>query len=63
MIPDIDLSTCVRCLGCLEVCPKIFSLNPAGYIEIKEQENYPVECIDEAIRICPKSCLGWAEGN
>ena len=58
--PEIDLARCVVCLGCAELCPEVFRLNPAGYIEIADLAVYPVDCIDQAIAICPKDCLFWA---
>ena len=57
--PDIDLGTCSRCLGCVELCPEVFQYNQAGYIETIDMEEYPVDCIDEAIAKCPEDSISW----
>jgi ferredoxin len=57
--PTIDLSRCTLCEACLEACPEVFVLNPAGYVEIAEHSRYPEECIEEAIRYCPAECISW----
>lgn len=60
--PVVDLGCCLLCEGCLEVCPEVFSLNPAGgYLEVAELEVYPEEAVQEAINICPADCIAWEE--
>jgi len=60
-IPEIDLGECVGCEGCVEVCPEVFKINPAGYIEVAELDHYPEEAVQEAINICPTDCITWRE--
>ena len=60
-VPDIDLSRCSCCQGCEALCPEVFRLNPAGYMEVADRPEYPLECVDEAIAKCPEDCLGWRE--
>lgn len=48
-------------MGCLEVCPEVFSYNDAGYIEIVELSEYPARDVDEAIMFCPEDCITWLE--
>jgi ferredoxin len=55
----VEMGDCVLCEGCIEVCPSVFSLNPAGYIEVAELEQYPEPEVDEAISICPANCIYW----
>ena len=62
-VPDIDLSRCSVCGGCIELCPDVFRLNPAGYMEVIPLDEYPEDRIDEAIRNCPEDCLSWVEDN
>lgn len=57
--PNIDMSRCTRCEACLEVCPEIFVLNSAGYIEIADLPEYSEECVHEAIKYCPAECISW----
>ncbi|MFO7557735.1 MAG: ferredoxin [Desulfobacterales bacterium] len=57
--PIIDLGECVICEICQEVCPEVFKLNELGYIEMADLAIYPEECVDEAVRNCPCSCISW----
>lgn len=59
--PEVDISQCTLCQGCVEVCPEVFRLNDAGYVEVVEMEVYPEECINEAIKYCPEDCIVWEE--
>ena len=59
--PDIDLSGCSLCLGCVSLCPEVFRLNPAGYVEIIPLDDYPEEAVDELIRNCPEDCISWLD--
>ena len=58
-VPVIDIGACTLCMGCVEVCPEVFQLNDAGYIEVRELQTYPQEAVDEAIKYCPEDCIGW----
>lgn len=61
-IPAIDLGRCTNCLGCIEVCPAVFRVNEAGgYLEVISLESYPVEEVNEAIKLCPEDCIAWEE--
>jgi ferredoxin len=57
--PVIDLSQCSLCEGCVEVCPSVFRLNDAGYIEVAELSSYPEMEVNEAIKYCPEDCIYW----
>lgn len=58
-IPELDLSGCSMCEMCFELCPDVFKLNDAGYIEVIELENYPIQAVDEIIKNCPADCIYW----
>ena len=60
-IPVIDLGECVDCEACLELCPKVFRKNDAGYIEAIELGEYPEEELQEIIKNCPGQCITWEE--
>lgn len=60
-IPVIAIDLCTECEGCIIVCPEVFSLNPAGYIEIADLDSYPEKEVAEAIKLCPVSCIHWEE--
>ena len=59
--PDIDFGACTLCMGCVEVCPKVFRYNDAGYIEVIDLQEYSEKDIDDAIMFCPEDCISWLE--
>ena len=59
--PVIDLSECIDCEACIEVCPHYFRRNDAGYLEVVERPEYPEEEVQEAIKHCPADCITWEE--
>jgi ferredoxin len=59
--PDVDLGACNLCMGCVEICPEVFRLNDAGYIEIIELTEYPVDDVDYLIMLCPEKCIIWVD--
>ncbi|MCP4665871.1 MAG: ferredoxin [Deltaproteobacteria bacterium] len=60
--PVIDLSLCTDCDSCMEVCPAAFRRNiETGLIEVVDLPEYPVECVEDAISICPADCISWEE--
>jgi ferredoxin len=60
-VPVIDLSECVDCEACLELYPTVFRRNDAGYIEVINLPEYPVEEVEECIKNCPADCITWLE--
>ena len=60
-IPDVDLSECIICEICVEMCPDVFKLNDAGYIEVVDLFLYPLYDVNEAIKNCPVDCIFWVE--
>ncbi len=61
-IPVVDLGRCTKCEGCMEVAPEVFRYNEAaGYVEVVDLAKYPVDKVDEAIKICPTDCIEWEE--
>ena len=60
-IPSVDLGRCNLCVACIEVCPLVFRLNDAGYVEVIELSSYPETEVNEAIKYCPEDCIYWEE--
>ena len=60
-IPTVDIGACTLCMGCVEVCPEVFQLNDAGFIEVLELPVYPQEAVNEAIKYCPEDCIDWED--
>ncbi|MEE4608544.1 MAG: ferredoxin [Desulfobacteraceae bacterium] len=59
--PVVDLGACSLCEGCIAVCPSVFRLNDAGFIEVVELDDYPQDEVNEAIKNCPEDCIEWEE--
>jgi len=58
--PSIDLGRCTECKGCIEIAPTVFCYNPStGMMEVIEQEEYPEDLVNEAIKNCPEDCISW----
>ncbi len=58
--PSIDLGKCSECKGCIEVAPKVFRCNSmTGMMEIIEQDEYPEDLVEEAMKNCPEDCIIW----
>ena len=60
-IPVVELSDCIKCEVCVEVCPAVFRMNDAGYIDVADLSSYPEPEVEEAIKNCPADCVHWAE--
>ena len=61
--PVVDLSDCILCGVCVDVCPEVFRMSSAGYIEAAELTDYPQACVSESIKNCPADCISWDMGN
>jgi ferredoxin len=57
----IELSECILCEVCTEVCPSVFRLNEAGFIEIFDVGEADKPAVAEAIKYCPTDCIHWDE--
>ncbi|MBU0988502.1 MAG: ferredoxin [Proteobacteria bacterium] len=58
-IPVVELSECILCEICVEICPQVFTLNESGYIQVSDLSEYPQSEVDEAIKNCPMDCICW----
>lgn len=61
--PVVELSDCVRCEICTAVCPDVFEMNAAGFVEVADLPHYPENEVNDAIRNCPADCIRWEEEN
>lgn len=60
-IPVVDLSSCIRCGVCIDVCPQVFKMNDAGFVAVAELASYPELEVNDAIMCCPTDCISWQE--
>ncbi len=60
--PVVELSDCIRCEVCARVCPQVFRMNQAGFVEVVGPVwTIPKEEVDEAIKNCPADCIRWED--
>ena len=58
----LDREECVGCESCVEVCPEVFAFNEEEEkADVIKPEGGSVDCIEEAIAICPVECIEWEE--
>lgn len=57
-IPVVDMAECTLCEICVELAPHGFQINDAGFIEVLPLDDYSDDDIHEAIKNCPKDCIG-----
>jgi ferredoxin len=59
--PVVEYGDCTLCEGCVAVCPAVFRINDAGFIEVTDLDSYPLSEVNEAIKNCPTDCICWEE--
>ena len=59
--PVVDIGRCTLCGGCIDLCPSVFVLGEAGFVEVRDLPAYPEDSVDEAIKYCPEDCIAWEE--
>lgn len=56
----IDAGECMGCGSCEQVCPEVFRLNEGtGVAEVINAGGASESEIQEAIDLCPASCISW----
>ncbi|MFO7838587.1 MAG: ferredoxin [Desulfosalsimonadaceae bacterium] len=61
--PVVELSDCIACAVCEAVCPDVFCLSEAGYVQVADLFAYPEQSVDEAIKNCPSKCIYWKDDD
>lgn len=59
--PVVELSDCIGCGVCVEVCTEVFRMNDAGFVEVLELADYTESDVNDAIKYCPVDCIFWGE--
>ncbi len=55
--PVVDLSSCIQCGICQDLCPEVFRLGDAGYVEIADLADYPELEVNDCVKCCPTDCI------
>ncbi len=61
--PVVDLSACIRCGVCVDICSDVFALGDAGFVQVRERASYPRKEVDAAIIYCPADCIHWEDNG
>ncbi len=62
MKPVVDIGRCTDCGSCIAVCDQVFYKNEeSGYVGVRTFSEYPEDCVQEAISVCPEDCIEWEE--
>jgi ferredoxin len=59
--PTVELSECIKCGVCVELCLEVFRMNDAGYVNVIDLPDYPENEVNDAIKYCPVDCIYWDE--
>jgi len=58
----LDQDECIGCESCVEIAPGVFSFDEStGKASVINPDGESEETIQEAIDICPSSCIHWEE--
>ena len=60
-VPTVIRELCTGCDVCVELCPDVFQLDDELVAEIANPFGDSIETIQEAIDLCPESCIKWRE--
>lgn len=60
-IPVVELSDCIRCELCTDLCPNVFTMNENDYVQVEILDEYPEDEVDDVIKNCPVDCIHWEE--
>lgn len=58
--PVVELTDCIQCCICSDICPDVFTMNDLGFVEVADIDEYPEEDVDDVIKNCPGNCIFWS---
>ena len=58
-VPFVKTNSCTTCDVCAEICPDVFQINDDLVAEVVDPFGDTEEAIQEAIDLCPESCIVW----
>ncbi len=60
-IPYVDKEVCIGCGVCADTVPTVFRLDDEMKAEVFDPAGAAEEAIQEAMDLCPVSCILWRE--
>lgn len=60
-IPYVDKEACISCGVCVDTVPTVFRFDADMKAEVFDPSGDAEETIQEAMDLCPASCIHWRE--
>jgi ferredoxin len=57
--PYVDQDVCISCNLCADTTPEVFRMNDDGLAEVFDPAGASEERIQEAMDVCPVTCIHW----
>lgn len=60
-VPRVDKGECISCGVCVDTCPAVFRLDADNRAEAYDPDGADAAAIQEAMDLCPVTCIYWDE--
>jgi len=60
-VPRVDKGGCIACRVCVDTVPEVFRFDADDRAEVYDPDGADAAAIQEAIELCPVSCIYWEE--
>lgn len=60
-VPRVYKGGCISCRVCVDIVPEVFRFDGDNRAEVYDPDGADAAAIQEAIELCPVSCIYWEE--
>ena len=60
-VPRVNKEECISCGVCVDTVPAVFRFDADNLAEVHDPEGADAAAIQEAIDLCPVTCIRWVE--
>lgn len=60
-VPYVNKEECISCGVCVDTVPAVFRFDADNLAEVYDPEGADAAAIQEAIDLCPVTCIRWVE--
>jgi len=60
-VARVDKDVCISCGVCIDVVPSVFRFDTENLAEVYDPKGADEAAIQEAMDLCPVSCIVWDE--
>jgi len=60
-VPYVNKEECIACGVCVDTVPAVFRFDADNLAEVHDPEGADAAAIQEAIDLCPVTCIHWVE--